>query len=607
MSRYLLVNSEKALDSFSRLFGINWPNDLVLVASTSDGMVACLRARLPYTTLDQYTHRAEIISLGWSNYTLLASFCEHWDFVAQSCAPSLKDRGIKPFRYSYYDLKKLVDSISIKLLLLKNFLRHVEGQQIFYLPEPDHKIVSGEFLLPRSDINMPSVLLETILKSEGKLLPLQNTRSLGRTSLRSLLRPGILSVRTRLLRIRDTFRSLQTYSQNASGRGYICFSYGHDIQYVIPHLTKRKLRLIRLPEVATYINPRVAEECDLLWQRLLKDDDFSRFFCHEESPYFTLISESLAAYIKSVLPRAVSNYDCLRQTLSQVDIQFLLTGSINLGLVNRCRMLAAQANGAPLITYTEGAGYGSVISPIYDFTEVLDGDAMLCYGSGNSEYYEDLGTAKKPIIPVGSACQDEVRKGLRTLAQPTKICTVMYVSTVVYDNVVHCPNNGLVSTFYFSTQIKIFRLLASLPMDRRVIAKPHTADQASRDLLQLAEFKRIQIETRRLEKVMQGVDIFILDFPSTVLLSCIATTAYVFVLAEEGVTGFTTKQKERLEKRAYLFEDFDSLASAVREIAVSTDKFPLRLDDSYLMAYSLYRHDGNSAERAAEALAGFQR
>ena len=126
-------------------------------------------------------------------------------------------------------------------------------------------------------------------------------------------------------------------------------------------------------------------------------------------------------------------------------------------------------------------------------------------------------------------------------------------------------------------------------------------------MLQLAEFKRIEIENRRFEKVMPGVDLFILDFPSTVLLNCIATTAHVFVLAEEGVTGFTPKQKERLGKRAYLFEDFESLASAVRNIVADIDQFPPRLDDSYLMAYGLYMPGGKSAERAADLLSAFSK
>lgn len=607
MPRYLLVNSEEALDAFAQLFCGNLPDDMVAVASTSAGMVACELARITYTTLDQYSPRAEIISLGWENYHALAVFCEQWDGVAQCLAPGLKARCIKPFRFSYYDLKILIDSVSIKLLLLKNFLRHAGGHEIFYLPETNHKIVTGEFLQPYSDVNMFSVLLETALKGGEKLLPLPRQPDLGRTDLRSLLRPALLSVRARLPRIRNTFRSLRTYSLCANKKGYLCFSYGHDIQYVIPYLTKRQLRLIPMPDVAACVTSDIAEECDALWQKLLADKSFSGFFCHEETSYFRLVKEPLAAYIKSALPRALCDYDHFRQALSRLDIQFLLTGSLNLGLVNRCRMLALQANGAPLITYTEGAGYGSIISPIYDSTEVLDGDVMLCYGSGNSEYYEDMGTAKKIIIPVGSAHQEAVYRRLRDHDSPTLIRTVMYVGTFVQDNVMHCPNNGLVSTYYLATQIKIFHLLASLPSDTRVIAKPNPHDIYTPALLRLAEFRRIQIETRRFEKVMPGVDLFILDFPSTVLLSCIATSAYVFVLAEAGVTGFTQKQKERLEKRAYLFEDFDSLASAVREIAICTEKFPLRLDDSYMMAYSLYRPDGSSAERAAGALAEFSK
>jgi hypothetical protein len=605
MARYLLVSSNQELDSFSKLVCGKWPDDMVLVALTSAGIVACEQGRKSYTTLDQYSPRAEIISLGCNNYFALATFCERWDIAAHSYTPSLEARGIKPFRFGYYDLKILIDSISVKLLMLKNFIRHAAGCEIFYLSEQDNDIVAGDFLRPRGDVNMYSVLLESFLSDKARLSPLPSPPIYRRTYFRSALRSWVTFARSQLRFIRDSIRALQLFRRNRACHRYLCFNAGHDIQYIVPPLLRLQFQAIPIPTASVSINPEAIDDCASLWQRFLADEDFRDFFSHGDTNYFSFVEEPLAEYIQSLLPRALSDYDYMREFFSLLDIRFSLTGTINLGLVNRCRMLAAQANGVPLITYQEGAGYGSVITPIYDFTEILDGDAMLCYGSGNIEYYEDLGSGAKPLIPVGSAHQDAVRKGLLLDTPPIRISTVMYMGTVVEDNVMHCPNNGLTSTFYCATQVKIFHLLASLPKDKRVIVKPNPSDYISRDLLQLDEFKHIHLETRRFEKVMQGVDLFILDFPSTVLLSCIATTAYVFVLAEEGVTGFTRKQKERLEKRVYLFDDFNSLASAVREIVVSTDGFPPRLDESYMMAYSLHRSDGNVAEYAAKVLAGF--
>lgn len=606
MSSFLLVDSAQTLDCVAKLFQGSWPDDLTLVASTSAGMVACERARVRYTALDRYSPVAEIISLGWNNYHALTNFCERWDEVAHVCTPSLKARGIKPFRFGYFDLKILVDSISIKLLMLRNFLRRAAGQEIFYVPEPDHTIVAGEFLRPRRDLNMFSVLLTRLLSGEARLtpLPMNQTRP-KRTRLRSLPRAWLLSARSQVSAMRNTIRTSQMHRNrgNSRGRGYLCFDYGHDIRYVIPHLLRRQLRPLPIPRSTIGAGQEVMEECDALWQRFVTDKEFCGFFSCEGISYFPIVEKPLESYITSVLPRAIANYDHLRAAFARLDISFSLTCTINLGLVERCRMLAAQASGAPLITYHEGAGYGSMITPIYDFTEVLDGDAMLCYGMGNSEYYQDLGIATKPMIPVGSAHQDAVRKKLRKCPPPTRIRTAMYVGTSVDDNVNHCPNNGLVSTFYCATQIKIFRMLAALLASVRVIVKPHSGDIASRDLLQLAEFKRIRLETRRLEKVMQGVDLFILDFPSTTLLSCIATTAYVFVLVEQGVTGLTPKQRARLEKRAYIFENLDALTSAVREIVANTTRFAPRLDQSYLLAYGLYRPDGDVANHAADVLA----
>ncbi|MFZ2302805.1 MAG: hypothetical protein WAW10_13165 [Gallionella sp.] len=603
MPRYLLVNSNQALDSFSQLFASNWPDDIILVASTSYGIAACIRAKLPYTTLDRYSTRSEIINLGWHNYASLTLFCEHWDSAAQDCTPCLKDRSIKPFRFGYFDLKILIDSISTKLLMLKNFIHYASGQEIFYLPELGHKIISGDFLRPDSNVNMFAVLLETFFNDKAKLSPLPNPS----TEAPSILSSWRALAREKLRALRGVVRASQAFRKNRTYGKYLCFNFGHDISYIVPHLLNQQLQLIYPPTTSTSANPDIIKECHFLWQMLLTSEEFKEFFSHDEISYFSLVKDSLEKYANSVLPRAIAEHDHLCKILPKLDIKFSLTGTVNLGLVNRCRMLAAQKNGAPLITYQEGAGYGSIVSPIYDFTEVVDGDAMLCYGAGNVEYYKDSGASTKPLIPVGSAHQDAIRICLRPMPPPDQIRTVMYAGTVADDNIMHCPNNGLVSTLYHSSQASIFQLLASMPASTKVIAKPNPHDAFTPAVLQSAEFRRIHLETRRFEKAMHGVDLFILDFPSTVLLSCIATTAYVFVLAEEGVTGFTPKQKERLEKRAYLFENLESLASAVRNIAVSTAQFPLRLDDSYLMAYSLYMPDGKSAERAAKVLSEFSK
>src|SRR5262249_40222516 len=138
------------------------------------------------------------------------------------------------------------------------------------------------------------------------------------------------------------------------------------------------------------------------------------------------------------------------------------------------------------------------------------------------------------------------------------------VGTAVDTNVMHCPNNGLVDTFYFRSQLLIFETLRSLPDSVRVIAKLHQSDSASRELLSSPIYRRIQIEAKRLEDVLDEADLFIIDFPSTTLLSCCSTQAEIFVLVEPGVTALTQTQSQLLARRAQVFQSADILAHALR-------------------------------------------
>ena len=600
MPRYLLVDSVRTLARAYDLFGKPLPIDLIIVAATAAGILACEQAQVAYTTIERFSSRKDIIDLGWRNYSELTDFCEYWDRIAQEKAPCLRERGIKPFRFGYYDLKILIDSIAVKILLLCNFVKEVGDQDIYFAPEPQREIVSGDFLRPCKDVNIFSVLLEAFFKHFAQIKPLPPSSHQAGVSLSFIYYVGIKGGAKRVGNlIRNVFLSLN----RKHGRPFLLFNSGHDIGYLLPILRSRGFYPIHIPPpspICTDVD--IQTECNNLWITLCGNSDFINFFSYGDIGYLALIERALRSYFESVLPSAIAHYDQMQEDLTKSNPSFSLTGTINLGLIQRCRMLAAQGHQIPLVTYTEGAGYGGIISPIYDYTEVCDGDVMLCYGKGNVEYYEDIGCPVKRLIPVGSAHQEAIRERYKARMPSREIHTVMYVGTLVDDSIVHLPNNGLISTCYCMTQLKIFRLLATLPKELDVVAKLHPGDVISNEMLRLPEFNRIRLESDRFEEVMEGIDLFIIDFPSTVLLSAISTSAYVFVLVEEGGAGFTQKQRDRLEKRAYLFEQFDELAESTHGIVSDTGLYPPRLGDDYMWAYSLFQQDAKAANKAVDAI-----
>ena len=178
----------------------------------------------------------------------------------------------------------------------------------------------------------------------------------------------------------------------------------------------------------------------------------------------------------------------------------------------------------------------------------------------------------------------------------------MYIGTAVSDNVMHCPNNGLISTYYLSQQIKIYDFLTHHLHDKEILIRPNPNDHNSRHILCLDKYRGLKIVGGKFEDAMSGVDIFIMDFPSTVLLSCLSTDAFIFLLVEDGVSGVTPKQFHKLNKRVYIYSEMKELLDALDKFFNDPHSFPEKLDTTYRDSYSFNEALGGSLDRAKKAL-----
>ncbi len=598
LMQYLLVGSMQAIKVAKGALGNPSLDGLRCIAVTSAGVLACEEEHLPYETIDQFSSRKELVELGWKNYTELDDFCDQFDALAQKICPSLNAHKIRPFKFAYYDLKILIDAITIKIVLLKNLLAQIDGEQIYYLRSAVKAIGAGSLLRPKEDVDIFALLLETVfcdgqaLKADDSLAGGGPSRCRGITSQMVAIAVGIVR------RVRQVCR----LPFKSARRTFLVFDLGHDIAYILPELRRQKYAPVFVDMSETALVGENADEFGELWQTLCNESRFRQFFICEYHDYFGLAEPLIRAHIQGITPTAVSAYHQMSGLLRRYHPSFTLTGTINLGLVQRCRMLAAQHSGAPLITYIEGAGYGSFISPIYDHTEAVDGDVMLCYGEGNLEYYQNLGIQTRRMYPVGSVFQEDIDRRGAWRHAPSEITRIMYVGAVVFDNINHIPNCGFIGVAYLSSQLRILRMLKQLPKSVSVTVKPAPQDEILKRILSLAEFGELNAEMKPFTRVLEDADLFIIDYPSTVLLSAVATNAHIFVLIEEGVADLTNQQMERLEKRAYVFRSFEEMADSVRQITEFPERFPPRINDEYKQAYSTYRSDGLAVERAYAAI-----
>ena len=571
LSRHTKILLLDCLETVRLAGAAGYPDDdTLVVAVTSEAMSACEEARIPYKSLDHWSAPNDIESLGWKNYESLEQCCKIIDSIISNSTIEILHRNILPARHSFYDIKMSMDSISIKLFMINKLFESTNIKTVICCFVKDSVFEKVTRLLEKK-ADCKFTYINCIQKPKKQIYKYIST------------------VKNLIILIKMIF----------SKKRIIKFNDGHDIKYIIPLIKFNNINIID-----KFINIR--------WKGYNINNSWIDMVCSNKLiinyfmvcgiSYIDLIREIILMPLSTQLQDAVAAYDSVKMQTRLWPVSFCLTGSINVGLIQRSQMLAAQHNGAPLVTYQEGAGYGSIVTPIYDYTEVNDGDLFLAYGDGNAEYYSEKQWTTKPFITVGSCHQDSIRRNKKVLPHNSiKNFTVLYVGTIVSSDRMHCPNNGLVDTYYFSKQIDIYNVLAKLPVDVNIRARIHPADGASRRLLSSARYQKIELEDRPFEEAMWDADLIIIDFPSTVLLSSCLTKAKLFVLVLPGVSGLTKTQEKRLSSRAHVFNSMDSLIDAIGNLSFNRNEPQLDGTD-YLRAYSLPDENGHVAERVADLL-----
>jgi hypothetical protein len=567
----------------------------LVVATTARGMAACEESSVSYSRLDSWCSVQEIADLGWRNYEALDGFCRVADEALLAANPDLARRHLYLMRFSYYFMKIAMDSLSIKVLMLARMLAS-ERPELLIASGASSTPVAAKIPSFDDRTNLIGAILRNLPFARGiKIEWLAPRRGNGKKQSR-YARLRNLAVRVAM------WLHARRHMRHDENRKFILFNMGHDITDILPCLAKAGFEPLEWARRrATPRGPAIE------WRRLLPAGVLAEVFSAAGCDYSELMEKYCLAAIGRQAPAAIAAHDAEARQIESTAPAFGLTGAINCDLSQRSAMAAIQNAGIPLVTYQEGAGYGSIVTPIYDYTEAREGDCFLAYGEGNAAYYAERNWPTKRFITVGSAYQDKTRARFSAAAAGSRRFTIMYVGTTVQPNIMHGPNNGLVDTYYFNSQLKIFDCLRRLTAGFDVVAKLHPADGASKELLATAPYRSIRIEDRPFDEVLDTADLFIIDFPSTTLLLGCHTQAYIWVLVEPGVTGLTDQQEEHLQRRARLFRSVESMAESLMRYAEGhveeLDRGGVsRYDQAYIQAYGMPRFDNGSAARAVAAL-----
>lgn len=567
------------------------------VPVTKSGLASCRGAGVAYTSIDAFHPREDLIAWTLEQFNRLERFCATFDLFLGERVPEVRDRALRLFKYSTYDMKIMTDVISVKLFHAMGLMNSAP-EEIVYRSDRTPPPIDDRLTFP-DEANLFAPALEALRRAipwPGALRPLDVPLKSPRTNRWA----GFL--RTAKREARSCWKGL---SALGAPRHFLEFQGTYDLEHTAPALRRLGYRPRRLP-VDGAPDPAVAERFEAAWEALRGEPAFVNFFSVNGVGYFPLVENRMHHLIARVFPKAVAAYDGARRRILQRRPRpsFSLTGCVTVGAVARAQMKAGQDVGAPLVSYQEGSGFGAVSHPMNDFAEVNDGDLFLCYGEGNRSHRQGLialGRPAKPFAVVGSAHQDVVHRRLTARAPSGTVARWMYVGTNVTANCQHHPYNGWTDTAYHETQCALFDFLDELPLEIEVRIKPHPADAVTFERFSKKGKRPYTVVRRPLERVLNGVDLFIVDFPSTTLLACCQTDGEVFVLAEVGAAHFDPVARASLVKRAHVFPDLPSLRDALRRVARG-GSLEKKRDTEYVRLYARGPSDGRSAERAAAVL-----
>lgn len=573
---FFLVNSKEDLEISLNYIKDKKIKNFEIISLSDEGSYECEKKKNNYIPISKFTKLREITHFGKKNMKNLHKFCNMWDIFFSKSSNEIFNTKIKPFKFEFYFLKILIDTISLKILLLENFLKKYDkkNNKIFYVINSTETSSDFSFLIDNKKNIYASLLNESVIKN--KAIKLKNFDN--RTSIKDKgNKPFFKNL------IKKNFNKFFSNSKK-----FVVMDYGHDIKYLIKEFNKKKIKQYYLLENSFELNQKLKKEFTKLWSYLRNNRKFTEFFSFKKKNYFKLIENQISFFIKERIPQALNNYSFTKKDIEDKNIKFVISGSINLGIIKRSIVQAFKNKRIPVIIYTEGSGYGSHINPLHDNTEFLDSEILFFYGKGNIQYYKNkINSSKKKLFYVGSVKQSIVNKRLTSSKIPDLIKSIMYVSTNSSENRFTSPYNVKPAIYKLSSNIKILDILSKLPKEITKFVKPHNNDKNLKKTLQLPKFKDLNYLDGKFENHLEKADLFILDFPSTVLLEALNTKSLIFLLMEKEQFSMTKEQLRDLSKRVFIFKNLNDLEIALENLIFYKKKIKNKNNNSYLYNYSL--------------------
>jgi len=582
------------------------------VAVTPVAMEELDRRGLPFTIDADVCNADELNDIGRGNFARAEALADYYDQLILRTCPVVGDYTRQPVRGHFTRVKILLDAITARLHILERL--RGEGVSRFCAIRDETPIQKTDMdLFYQSESVLYQDLLELLAAQDGvqvDWLP-RVSRSASRRR-----RPALwASARNLARRVVEQLNDWRIVTPRP--HRLLTLGTGYDLREILDAYKQLGiegwwLNLSR-PEIRRVPDFRRSH---LPWKPLSQElrDAIERLSLPETGEteerlcragricYAPLIRRALQHYVQHEVPAVMELRTFLEACHRQQRFDAMLSPSGPATIRMRTVFDTCQRLDIPIMVVQHGI-YGHADNPVTNYYEFGFDGTFLAWGSGIEAHYGSTKRGAVRFVPVGSPTLDRL-VDKRSQRMGRGAARVMYIITDLRGATTYFPSGQpLLDTASYRLQRAVLQVLERYQDRYEICLKvpPWMGEnRLARNPIESwlrSRGSRIRVETRPLVRVIRNVQLCFIDFPSTTLLQCLATTARIIVWTNSPYLPLLPQARALLARRATCCRTLEEFCRSI-ETSLETGITPSPVvDDEFLKVFGTFKHDGQSLAR----------
>lgn len=579
------------------------PRESIWLSVSGESTYYLLKQGIKFITEEDLLSPAEFKQIGDENFELTEMWVKEMEKRLHAQNPVFTDKHFYPFRWNFCRLKILLDAVRVRQILLNRLAEKEKPEIIVASKAADPSNIHDHNLFFYKNDSLYGFLAEQIAVKNNIKIKILSKPIL--TPYVKSYNMGISAVFGKLIR---ELNILVKY-KDLFGRhkdNILVGTLVYDIEFIRYQLSKKfnfyyyinPLNIISLNYLLrSNPNPEYSKYPKVEFDKIFFDTTITGDFIVDD-----ILRKRAQSYAEKSLGFLWNGLNYLEDNDDKRDFKCFIHSAGAYDSFSGLVISYFDRAKKPFIVIQHG-GYGFALNRIAEYDEFGHNGSFFSWGEGVTRMYEGRKKGNCRIIPTGSYLIDTIRKNSKRRKNIRKVCYIPGTYrgyTAYYPNGQPCLDSKMfLMETGFLLALKPYlnkyciTYKASPPASRysRVFGKNPMFDWIKENL------RGIKIDCRPLSSIIHEFDLFVIDFPTTVLVQTAATFAEILVYVGNQYHSLSEENIKILEKRAVMGLSEDDFKEKIKSV-LDKGKIISNVEDaSFLEKYGTYLNDGKSLDR----------